>query len=115
MLGRNLEPASCQKMLDLITEEIPERPGEHQPLLTPALMRDGKNHLHVIDLLGSMNFTRRPSAVLYSVTTVSRMCTGSCMRSASVWNTSRISRPPGARCLRTQSRQSTCCCTSSRC
>src|SRR3989475_3260351 len=54
ILGRNLEPASCQKMFDFIAEEIPERPCEHQSLLTPAFMRDGKNHLHVIDLLRAM-------------------------------------------------------------
>src|SRR2546427_3477923 len=54
ILGRNLEPASCQKMFDFIAEEIPERPCEHQSLLTPAFMRDGKNHLYVIDLLRAM-------------------------------------------------------------
>ncbi len=52
--GRNAEPASREKVFDLVPEEIPQRPGEHQPLPTAVPMRDGKNHLHVISLLRAM-------------------------------------------------------------
>src|SRR5260370_39124934 len=59
ILCRNLEPAPRQKVLDLVSEEIPQRPGKHQPLLTAVLMPDGENHFHVIPLFRTM--TRRHS------------------------------------------------------
>src|SRR2546430_17024814 len=51
---RNAEPASREEVFDLVAEEIPQRPSEHELLLTPARMPDGKNHLHVIPLLRAM-------------------------------------------------------------
>src|SRR5947207_12371899 len=54
ILRRNLESAASKQVLHFVPEEISQRPGEHQPLLTPVPMRDDKNHLHVIPLLRAM-------------------------------------------------------------
>src|SRR2546423_12895007 len=54
ILRRHLKPAPRQQVRDLIAEKIPQRPGKHEPLLAPVQMPDGKNHLHVVPLLRTM-------------------------------------------------------------
>src|SRR5260370_17013957 len=36
ILRRNLEPASCQNMSDLIAHKLPDRPSAHHPPPTPS-------------------------------------------------------------------------------
>src|ERR1700687_3130001 len=50
----NQETTPREKMVDLITEKIPERPGENEPLLASRGMPDRKDHLHVVSLRRAM-------------------------------------------------------------
>src|SRR5260370_9281307 len=61
VFGGDPEPAAGQQVLDFVAEEIPQRPGEHQSLLTSARMLAGENHLHVIDLLRAMKSRHSPA------------------------------------------------------
>ena len=50
--------APQEQMFDFITEEIPHRECEHEPLGSPVVMRDVMDQLDIIALLGAMKRNR---------------------------------------------------------